>query len=78
MIDRALLMDIGFILGKGWDHEVWCYDGDFWVHYEGEFGGLEGKQIDGDKATRREFFAMFLECIVNEAVESATYDERCD
>lgn len=71
MLDRQLLAGIGFEIGSGWDHEVWVYDGYFWVHYGGEFGGLEGQQIDGNTATNKEFFAMFLEAVRKEIMDSA-------
>ncbi len=71
MIDRDLLKDMGFELGSGWDHEVWVYDGDFWVHFGGEFGGIEGRQISST-ATRKEFFEMFIDAIRDVVMESAT------
>lgn len=75
MIDRELLKDVGFELGTGWGHEVWVYEGNFWVHYGGEFSGLIGAQIDGNTADRRMFFEMFLDRVVSSAVNSATYCE---
>ena len=78
MIDRGLLKDMGFVLGRGWDHEVWVYDGCFLVHYDGTFSGLPEAQADGNATDRRTFFKMFMACIVNEAVEAATYCEHCD
>ena len=59
MIDKKMLKDMGFIKGDGWEHEVWVYNGDFWVHFNSEFAGLEGQQISGG-ATRVEFFKMLL------------------
>ena len=78
MIDRALLKDMGFILGHGWDHEVWVYNGSFWVHYDGTFGGLPGAQVDGNATARSTFFQMFVERIVKDAVEAATYNGDYD
>lgn len=62
MIDRRLLGQMGFRKGVGWDHEVWVYDGDFWVHYGGEFSGLDGKQIYANSSLK-EFFKMFIKNI---------------
>ena len=78
MIDKKLLKDMGFILGRGWDHEVWVYDGSFWVHYDGSFGGLPGAQVDGNVIDTPTFFKMFIDRIVQDAVEAATYNENCD
>lgn len=71
MIDRTLLEDIGFEKGSGWDHEVWVYEGDFWVHYSNDFFGLPGQQINGNTATRKEFFKMFIAQIEKSIMESA-------
>lgn len=76
MIDRNLLKEIGFELGTGWDHEVWVYDGMFWVHYGGEFSGLPGQQIDGNIATNRQMFDMLLTAVADNAVEVATYGQQ--
>jgi len=70
MIDRQILKDIGFELGTGFDHEVWVYDGEFWVHFGGDFSGISGRQISGD-AEMKDFFAMFLEAVRNVVMESA-------
>jgi hypothetical protein len=78
MIERTLLLDMGFVRGSGWDHEVWVYDGNFWVYYNGEFAGLAEAQIDGSTCDRSTFFKLFLDRIVNTAVEAATYDEARD
>jgi hypothetical protein len=61
MIERQMLKDMGFILGKGWDHEVWVRDGDFWVHYieELDTNYLKDRKVSG-YITRREFFNIFL------------------
>lgn len=73
MLDRELLQDIGFERGTGWDHEVWVYHGNFWVHFGGGFGGLEGCQIDGNTASRKEFFKMFLEAMRNDFYNQYVY-----
>jgi len=81
MIDRNLLKDIGFIEGSGWDHEVWVYEGNFWVHYGrefNEFSGIGGGDIDGDTTDLKTFFTMFIDRVVDEAVEAATYNEEYD
>ena len=71
MIDRQLLRDMGFEEGSGWDHEVWVYEGDFWVHFGGEFSGLDGRQIDGNADSRKEFFAMFIKQVERSIMENA-------
>ena len=81
MIDRNLLKDIGFIKGSGWDHEVWVYEGNFWVHYGrdfNEFSGISGACVNSDTTDHKRFFIMFLDRIVGEAVEAATYLEEND
>lgn len=75
-LDRDLLLDMGFILGSGWDHEVYVYEGWFWVHYGGAFDGLPGRQIDGSTATRREFFTMFFEALRAELLDSVHVEFR--
>ena len=70
MIDKEILKDIGFEKGTGWEHEVWVYNGDFWVHYDGEFSGLKGQQISGS-ASNGEFFEMFIENIERQIMERA-------
>ena len=70
MIEKKILEQIGFVVGPGWDHEVWVYEGQFWVHFDGEFSGCEGSQISGD-AEMIEFFKMFLESLEDEVMESA-------
>lgn len=70
MIDQELLKDIGFVRGKGFDHEVWVYDGFFWVHYDGKFGGMKDRQIDGKKTSRKKFFKLFLGAMRAEWVDS--------
>ena len=70
MIDKKILEQMGFKKGSGWDHEVWHYDGDFWVHFNGDYKGLRGTQISGD-ASMEEFFSMFIEriqdCVIRRA-----------
>lgn len=70
MIDREMLRDIGFIIGTGWDHEVWVYDGIFWVHYGGSFVGIEGAEVDGNTTDRHTFFKMFVDQIIKETREA--------
>lgn len=67
MLDREMLKDMGFELGKGWDHEVWVKDGYFWVHYTDEPTCVYLKsQIVSGYATRKEFFDVFLNYLENE------------
>ena len=61
---------MGFKLGKGWDHEVWVYNGEFWVHYGGYFSGIKGRQISGDEDMKK-FFAMFIKAIRDITIEPA-------
>ncbi len=62
-LDRELLTDMGFVPGTGWDHEVWVYEGKFWVHF-GEFKADSGYGgVHADWTTRRAFFELFIEAI---------------
>jgi hypothetical protein len=72
MIDRTLLKDIGFKVGTGWDHEVWIYDGFFWVHYGGKpQSGFDEVRISGDRANRVYLFRMLIPALEIEARERA-------
>lgn len=61
MIDRELLEDIGFLIGNGWDHEVWVYDGNFWVHFGGTID--ETNNHVHNTVTRKKFFEAFISAI---------------
>ena len=78
MLDKQLLKDIGFRKGTGWDHEVWVYDGMFWLHY-GEYDHDKylslPTALDGVSLSRKEFFAKFLEAVKDEARESTWLTE---
>ena len=75
MINKDLLKSIGFIKGSGWEHEVWVYEGDFWVHFGDDFSKLEGQQVNGNTVTEREFFRMFTKRIKESTAEC--YDHLC-
>lgn len=78
MIERNLLEDVGFEPGKGWDHEVWVYDGKLWVYFGVQKTNrfLADDQIVGDSISRKDFFAWFTARIEKHAEEKAREDER--
>lgn len=80
---RELLRDIGFIRGTGdWGHEVWVYEGYFWVHFT-ETMIAEHRQrwpeaentVYVPRCSRKEFFKLFLDVVRNEIWESAQVHE---
>tara|TARA_R110000744_G_scaffold198148_1_gene317357 strand:+ start:149 stop:355 length:207 start_codon:yes stop_codon:yes gene_type:complete len=66
MVDKQILEDMGFVLGTGWDHEVWVRDGSFWVHYGEYEPSLIGHRIISGYKTNKEFFDKFLDIITDE------------
>lgn len=82
---RRTLRAIGFVLGHGWDHEVWCdtetIENNFWIHFR---HGDDPFEVQGP-LTRSEyrvspdaptvdvgaFLRYWREACVEEAVESA-------
>ena len=73
-LTRALLIDIGFKCGTGWDHEVWVYEGMFWIHFGGQVGTIKGREFDGNQISRREFFKVFVAALEDEWCESQPKD----
>lgn len=65
MLGRALLKDLGFSRGaKDWGHEVWHYNGEFWVHfgdYDQQRWPNSSTHVNGDKINRKEFLHLFIE-----------------
>lgn len=74
MLDRSLLKDIGFQRGTtGWDHEVWVYDGMFWIHYgdyDKERWLISPANVDGISLTRKHLFTLLIEAIRCEVHDS--------
>lgn len=73
MLDRELLKDIGFERGKGWDHEVWVYNGQFWVHFGDYDHGrwpTTATHVEGTRVTRKHLFTCFLKAILDDCHES--------
>ena len=61
MIDRSLLLTMGFVK-QDWDGvEVWTHEYDFWVKFvdKMENSGLEEASISGITATDAEFCKKF-------------------
>lgn len=73
MLDRELLKDIGFERGTGWDHEVWVYDGEFWIHY-GDYDHEQwpdsSTHVNGTKISRKELLRLFIERVKQVCHES--------
>jgi hypothetical protein len=71
VLDREMLKDIGFVQGFGWDHEVWVYNGIFWVHFSPIIipPKYSGTEVNAS-VTRRQFFQLFIACVVNSTLES--------
>lgn len=73
-IDQELLEDMGFIRGTGeWGHEVWVYEGYFWVHFDETMTiQQQEKWPEADdtfytsRGTQAEFFKRFLNTVRNE------------
>lgn len=68
MIKREVLMQMGFIKGRGFDHEVLYHHSDCWVHYGArrEFERYDGYgsnyvHVNGDTDSMEHFFAEFIE-----------------
>lgn len=71
MIDKKILKQMGFKeCGKdaGWNHEVWWYPTDCWIHFNHqslvEFTtNCLGRYLilDGDSESMTDFFKLFLE-----------------
>lgn len=74
MINRDVLKQIGFVLGDDWDHEVWIYEGNFWVHFGGKLANIPGKQISGE-SSMKQFFEMFIQNIKEEAMDSVSIND---
>lgn len=73
MLDKGLLKDIGFVRGTGWDHEVWVYEGMFWIHY-GDYDKArwlsETTHVDGLALSRKDLFRLLIKAIRDEIYES--------
>lgn len=73
-IDQTLLADIGFVKGTGgWPHEVWVYEGYFWVHFgenERERYRNGARHIFVADCNRKQFFQLFLEAMRGEIYSS--------
>lgn len=76
MLDRELLKDIGFVRGTGWDHEVWVYEGMFWLHY-GDYDRTQwlnqSTHIDGLTVSRKDLFKLLFKAIVSEGDDNHDY-----
>lgn len=73
MLDKELLKDLGFKRGKGFDHEVWVYDGEFWIHYgdyDHERWPDSSLHVNGTKISRKELLRLFLERVKEVCYES--------
>lgn len=70
-LDRELVRDLGFVIGKGWNHEVWVYEGYFWIHFGryDEHYLSHPSAIDGE-TSRKDFLRQFIEAVKSEVSES--------
>jgi hypothetical protein len=73
-LDRELLKDLGFERGKGWDHEVWVYEGMLWLHYgnydEERWLTNSKTHFDGLSLSRKELFQTVIEAVRRDEYES--------
>jgi hypothetical protein len=50
---------MGFVEAKGWGHEVWYHECDFWVHFDDDFKDVSDRHVSS-MLDRKGIFAQFL------------------
>ena len=70
MIERELLADMGFVLGNGFAHETWVYQGMFWVSYG--CCATTDCHVSAD-VDRKEILRLFIKAIEDGAIRLSEY-----
>lgn len=65
MIDRQVLKDMGFVLGTGFDFEVWYHEYDFWVYFDDNYVSVYPYTINGNESMP-DFFKKFMDYIIDQ------------